>query len=85
MPIGDSTRDRHLGLYGGFKTESLFVPVLCNVDPWADRTRYLLILEIRGSESLSSPADCTCTLADCTCTLNNLDILPGRNRQNQSG
>ena len=42
--------DRHLGVYGGFKTESLFVPVFCNADPWADRTRYLLILEIRGSE-----------------------------------
>ena len=52
-----STRDRHLGVYGGFKTESLFVPVFCNVDPWADIMRYVLILEIRGSESSSSLAD----------------------------
>ena len=49
-------RDRHLGVYGGFKTESLFVPILCNVDPWADRMRYVLILGIRGSESSSSLA-----------------------------
>ena len=45
-------RDRHLGIYGGLKPESLFVPVFCNVYPWADRMRYILIFGICGSEQL---------------------------------